>query len=46
MSMLFNWHNGHHIHALVGVVRATICDDGFWQQCENFKYMVELVVNT
>jgi hypothetical protein len=25
-------------------MRATICDDGFWQQCENFEHMVKLVI--
>ena len=31
VSTLFNQQNGHHAYALVGTVRATIHDNGFWQ---------------
>jgi hypothetical protein len=41
---LFNWQNGHRAHTLARAVRATIRDDGFWQQCENFEHMVKLVI--
>jgi hypothetical protein len=41
---LFNRQNGHRAHTLVREVRDTIRDDGFWQQCENFEYMVKLVI--
>jgi hypothetical protein len=41
---LFNQQNGHHVHALARVVRDTIRDDGFWQQCENFEHMVKPVI--
>jgi hypothetical protein len=44
VSTLFNQQNGHRVHALAGAVRATICDDGFWQQCENFEHMVKRVI--
>jgi hypothetical protein len=44
MSTLFNLQNGHCTHALARTVRATIHDDGFWQQCENFEYMVKPVI--
>ena len=40
METLFNRQNGHCAHILVRKVRATIRDDGFWQQCKNFEYMV------
>jgi hypothetical protein len=40
---LFNRQNGHCAHTLAREVRATIHDDGFWQQCENFEYMVKPV---
>jgi hypothetical protein len=46
VSTLFNWKNGNHAHALIGMVRASIHDDGFWQQCENFEYMVKPVIKT
>jgi hypothetical protein len=46
VSTLFNWQNGHRAHALARVVRATIRDDGFWQQCENFEHMDKLVIKT
>jgi hypothetical protein len=41
---LFNRQNGHRAHALAREVRDTIRDDGFWQQCENFEYMVKPVI--
>jgi hypothetical protein len=41
---LFNRQNGHRAHTLTREVRDTIRDDGFWQQCENFEYMVKLVI--
>jgi hypothetical protein len=44
VSTLFNRQNGHRAHALISAVRATIHDDGFWQQCENFEHMVKLVI--
>jgi hypothetical protein len=44
VSTLFNRQNGHYAYALAGAMRATIHDDGFWQQCENFEHMVELVL--
>jgi hypothetical protein len=44
VSTLFNWQNGHRAHALTRAVRATIRDDGFWQQCENFEHMVKPVI--
>ena len=39
MRPLFNWQNGHHAHMLVLVMKATIRDDGFWQQYENLEHM-------
>jgi hypothetical protein len=44
VSTLFNQQNGHYAYALVGAVRATIHDDGFWQQCNNFQHIVQLVL--
>ena len=44
MSTLFIWQNGHHAHALTLEVRATIHDDGFWQQCEDFEHMVKPII--
>ena len=44
VSTLFNQQNSHHVHALAGKVRGTIYDNGFWQQCENFEYMLEPVL--
>jgi hypothetical protein len=41
---LFNWQNGHRVHVLVCAVRATIHDDGLWQQCKNFEHMVKPVI--
>ena len=46
MSTLCNWENGNHAHAFIDMVRATIHDDGFWQQCENFEHMVKSVIKT
>jgi hypothetical protein len=44
VSTLFNQQNGHHAHTLARAVRATICDDGFWQQCKKIEHMVKLVI--
>jgi hypothetical protein len=44
VKTLFNWQNGHHAHTLARTIRATIRDDGFWQQCENFEHMVKPVI--
>jgi hypothetical protein len=44
VSTLFNWQNGHRALALARVVRATIRDDGFWQQCKIFEHMVKPVI--
>ena len=44
MTILFNWQNGHPAHVFVCTVRATIRDDGFWQQCKIFEHMVKLVI--
>jgi hypothetical protein len=44
VSTLFNRQNGHRAHALARAVRATIRNDGFWQQCENFEHMVKSVI--
>jgi hypothetical protein len=44
VSTLFNRQNVHHARALACAVRATIRDDGFWQQCENFEHMVKPVI--
>jgi hypothetical protein len=41
---VINQQNGHCAHALTCTMRATIHDDGFWQQCENFEYMVKPVI--
>jgi hypothetical protein len=46
VGTLFNQQNGHRAHALACEVRATIRDDGFWQQCENFEHMVKPVIKT
>ena len=46
VGILFNRQNGHRAHTLAHEVRATIRDDGFWQQCENFEYMVKPVIKT
>jgi hypothetical protein len=46
MGTLFNRQNGHRAHTLAREVRATIRDDGFWQQCENFEHMVKSVIKT
>jgi hypothetical protein len=46
VGALFNWQNGHRAHTLAREVRATIHDDGFWQQCENFEHMVKPVIKT
>jgi hypothetical protein len=43
-TLLFNRQNGHRADALARAVRATIRDDGFWQQCENFEHMVKPVI--
>jgi hypothetical protein len=43
VSPLFNRQNGHRAHMLARAMRATIRDDGFWQQCENLEHMVKLV---
>jgi hypothetical protein len=44
MSSLFNRQNGHRVHLLACTVRATIHDDGYWQQCVNFEHMVKPVI--
>jgi hypothetical protein len=46
VGTLFNRQNGHRAHTLAREVRATIRDDGFWQQCENFEHMVKPVIKT
>jgi hypothetical protein len=43
VSTLFNLQNDHRVHALGGPVRATIHDDGFWQQLD-IEHMVESVL--
>jgi hypothetical protein len=42
----FNRQNGHHTHTLARAIKATIHDDGFWQQCENFEHMVKPVIKS
>jgi hypothetical protein len=41
---LFNRQNGHHAHALVSLVRATILEGNSWHRCENYVHMVEDVL--
>ena len=46
VSTLFNCQNGHQAYALASSMRATICNDGIWQQCENFEHINEEVLKT
>jgi hypothetical protein len=44
VESLFNRHNGHCIHALASLVKATVLEQNFWHHCQNYKHMVEDVL--
>jgi hypothetical protein len=44
VQSLFNKQNGHHAHALVALVRATILEGKFWHSYQNYVHMVEDVL--
>ena len=38
---LFHRQNGHHVHALVSLVRATLLEGNLWHHCQDYVHMVE-----